>query len=162
LVCKEAENQVKLLQELIVQIRSIKSDYNLMSSKNLVVILKTEDENIEKLIDEEKEVIKFLARIEDIKCVKIYERKQGEVSVVLSFGEVFVDLSDLIDIKKEIERLEKEKAKILKKLELTNKKLSNKDFIEKAPKEVVEKEMNLKKELESKLTKIEKHLSFLR
>ncbi len=162
LIDSEAEKKVNLLQELISSIRNIKSDYNLTSYKNLVVILKINNNRIKNLIEKEKEVIKFLARIEDVKCVEAHERKAGEVSLILSFGELFVDLTDLIDIKKEVERLEKERGKLLKKLEQVSKKLSNQSFLEKAPKEVVEKEKTLKKEIETKLNKIEKYLKELK
>lgn len=54
--------------------------------------------------------------------------------------EVFLPLEELIDMEKEIERLEKEKANLEMELDRVEKKLSNAGFVAKAPKAVVEAE----------------------
>ena len=92
-------------------------------------------------------------------CIR--DRKKGEVSVVLSEGEIFINLAGLIDIEKEIKRLKKEKEKIEKKLLQIERKLKNKEFLEKAPKEVVEKEKFNYKEFKERLNKIIHYLSEL-
>jgi len=91
-----------------------------------------------------------------------YEKKKGEVSVVLQEGEIFINLEGLIDVEKEIKRLEKEKEKIEKKLVQIEKKLKNKEFLEKAPREIVEKEKNSYNELKERLNKIIHYLSDLK
>lgn len=69
-------------------------------------------------------------------------------SVSLSGMEVFVDLTNLIDIKAEITRKDKELEK-LNRLEATKrKKLENNNFIERAPDAVVQKERDSLKALE--------------
>ena len=45
---------------------------------------------------------------------------------------------------------------------LTNKKLSNENFLKKAPPEVVEKEKRIKEELEEDLSKVDRILGVLR
>jgi len=57
--------------------------------------------------------------------------------------------------------LSKEKEKILKKLSQVDKKLQNKNFLERAPKEVVEKEKRTYQELKERLEKIEKYIKEL-
>ena len=158
---KKAEKEVKFLQELITSIRNIKSEYNLTSKTDLVVIYRNKNSEILELIEKEKEGIKFLARIGDIVLVKEYEKQKGDISAVLSEGEIFVNLKELVDIEKEIKRLSKEKEKVEKKLKQIEKKLQNKDFLEKAPKEVVEKERRTYDELKEKLEKINHYLKEL-
>ena len=158
---KKVEEAVNFIQDLIVGIRSIKSEYNIIS-KDLNVIYKNPNNKFLKLVEQEKEIIKFLARIKDISTVKSYKRKKGEVSVVLSEGELFIDLTGLIDVEKEIKRLSKEKQKIEKKLMFIENKLNNENFIKKAPKEVVEKEKIAYNELKERLEKIKHYLEELR
>ena len=67
---------------------------------------------------------------------------------------------ELFDV--ELSRLDKEIAEICKELERVNKKLSNKDFLNKAPSEIVEKEKNKKNEMEEKKKVLEGRLNLLR
>ncbi|WP_038055540.1 valine--tRNA ligase [Thermodesulfobacterium hydrogeniphilum] len=160
-VDKNTEKLIQFLQEFIVNIRNIKSEYNLTSKTNLNIIFKSDDINLLNLIEKEKEIIKFLAKIENIVLLKDYKKEKGDISVVLSEGEIFVNLKDLIDVEKEIRRLTKEREKIEKKLSQIERKLQNKEFLEKAPKEVVEKEKNAYNELKERLFKINHYLKEL-
>ncbi|MDF2953296.1 MAG: Valyl-tRNA synthetase [Thermodesulfobacterium sp.] len=157
-VDEECEKLVNILQELVVGIRSVKAEYNLTSKMNLNIIFKSTDKKILDFVESQKEVIKFLAKISDIDLKSEYKKRKGEVSVVSSEGEIFINLADLIDIEKEVKRLEKEKEKIEKKLVQIEKKLKNKNFLERAPKEVVEKEKNNYKEFKERLDKIVHYL----
>jgi valyl-tRNA synthetase len=157
-----AEKWVKILQELIVGIRSIKAEYNLTMKTDLVVTFRSSNKEVLDFIENQKEPIKFLAKISDIELRSNYEKKKGEVSVVLQEGEIFINLEGLIDVEKEIKRLEKEKEKIEKKLVQIEKKLKNKEFLEKAPREIVEKEKNSYNDLKERLNKIIHYLSDLK
>ncbi len=159
---EDAERWVKILQELIVGIRSVKAEYNLTFKTDLNIVFRSSNEDILDFIKNQKEPIKFLAKISDIELSRNYKKKKGEVSVVLSEGELFINLEGLIDIEKEIKRLEKEKEKIEKKMAQIERKLENRNFFEKAPKEIVEKEKTEYKELKERLDKIIHYLSELK
>jgi valyl-tRNA synthetase len=156
------EKWVRILQELIVGIRSIKAEYNLTLKTDLSVTFRGFNKEILDFIKNQKEPIKFLAKISDIELRSNYEKKKGEVSLVLPEGEIFINLEGLIDIEKEIKRLEKEKEKIEKKIAQIEKKLENKDFLEKAPREIVEKEKISYNDLKERLEKIMHYLSDLK
>ncbi|RKX62298.1 MAG: valine--tRNA ligase [Thermodesulfobacteriota bacterium] len=160
-VDENAEKLVQILQELIIGIRSVKAEYNLTSKTDLNVIFRSSDNGILNFINDQKKPIKFLAKVSDIELSNNYQKKKGEVSVVLSEGEIFINLAGLIDIEKEIKRLKKEKEKIEKKLLQIERKLKNREFLEKAPKEVVEKEKFNYKEFKERLNKIIHYLSEL-
>jgi len=162
LINEEAEKWVKVLQELIVGIRSIKAEYNLTLKTDLSVTFRSFNKEILDFIKNQKEPIKFLAKISDIELRNNYEKKKGEVSLVLPEGEIFINLEGLIDIEKEIKRLEKEKEKIEKKIAQIEKKLENKEFLEKAPREIVEKEKISYNDLKERLEKIIHYLSELK
>ena len=61
---------------------------------------------------------------------------------VLHGLEFFVPLADLIDLDVETERLTKERDRVSGELDKVNKRLSNIQFVQKAPADVVEKERN--------------------
>jgi valyl-tRNA synthetase len=66
-----------------------------------------------------------------------------------------------IDVDAERDRLMKEIAKISKDIEVFSKKLSNKDFVDKAPKTVVEKDTAKLEEFKVKREKLEQSLKML-
>jgi len=160
-VLKEAVEKIRLLQELIVAIRNLKAEYGLSGKTDLSVVFKGDKEVLD-LVSSEKEAVCFLARVKDVELCEEYDKKKGEVSALLSRGEVFLNLEGLVDIEKEVKRLNKEKEKLLKKLALVEKKLNNKDFLERAPKEVVEKEKKQYEELKQRLEKIDRYLNQLK
>lgn len=159
---KEIERKVSLIQELIVGIRNVKAEYNIVSKTDLKVVYKNSDKNWLKLLEDQVEVIKSLAKVEEILLVEEYVKQSGEVSVVLSFGELFINLKNLIDFEKEIKRLRKEKEKLEKKLVYIENKLKDNNFLEKAPAEVIEKEKIIFKELSNRLEKIKNYLEELK
>jgi valyl-tRNA synthetase len=77
--------------------------------------------------------------------------------------EVFVPLEGVIeDPKKEQQRLTKELTKLLNDLELTQKKLANDSFLEKAPPDKVQKERDKLEEFTTLKEKLEQRLAIFR
>jgi valyl-tRNA synthetase len=68
--------------------------------------------------------------------------------------EVFVPLKDLIDVAKELGRIEKELAKIAEDVEKLMKKLGNEAFRQKAPAEVIARNEAQHEELSAKKEKL--------
>jgi len=102
-----------------------------------------------------KEFIKKLAKVEDIEFVnKPIENAIRDISDNL---ETMVSKEE-IDITPLLSRLNKQKEKLSKEIEKLEKKLSNKNFIERAPKEVVEKNQKELNELKEKFQKVEEEL----
>ncbi len=102
-----------------------------------------------------KDYIKRLAKVEEVEFVdKPIENAIRDISDNL---ETMVSKED-IDIEPIVKRLTQQKSKLEKEIDKLEKKLSNKNFIEKAPKNVVEKNQNELKELKEKFSKIENEL----
>ncbi len=76
--------------------------------------------------------------------------------------EIFIPLEGIIDVKKEAGRLA-QKIKVLENiLQNTDKELKNKQFLKKAPKEVVEREKEKKGQLKESIKKLKDNLKSLR
>ena len=102
-----------------------------------------------------KEYIKKLAKVEEVEFInKPIENAIRDISDNL---ETMVSKED-IDIEPIIKRFNNQKTKLEKEISKLEKKLSNKNFLEKAPKEVVEKNQNELNELKEKLSKVEEEL----
>ena len=150
---------VESIKEIIIGIRNIRANMNVHPSKKAKLIFITK--MYKKEIEESKEFIEKLGFGNEI---EIKEEKTGipqNAISVRSYGiEVFMPFEELVDIKEELERLEKEKIKLESEVERSNKMLSNKGFVEKAPeakiKEEKEKLEKYKEMLEITLDRIEK------
>ena len=75
--------------------------------------------------------------------------------------EVFVFIREAIDAPKEIARLTREKEKAQAEIARTNAKLANAAFVEKAPKDVVDREKEKLAEAAVRISRIESYISIL-
>ncbi|MBR5996188.1 MAG: valine--tRNA ligase [Eubacteriaceae bacterium] len=81
------------------------------------------------------------------------------LTVVTNTAKYLIPLDSLIDKQKEIDRLNKEKADLEKKIEVTNSKLNNPQFISKAPENVIAKEKEKLASFSALLEEVMKSLS---
>ena len=70
-------------------------------------------------------------------------------------------IDDSIDLSMELLRIEKEEEKIFQDINSLKKKLDNKNFVEKAPKEVVQENIDRLDDLSSSLTKVKESKLFI-
>jgi len=86
---------------------------------------------------------------------------ENAVSIVTNDATIYIPLGELVDFEAERARLNKEKEAIMKKLELTERKLSNEGFLAKAPANVVESEKEKAVEMKSQIALIDEQLAKL-
>ena len=86
------------------------------------------------------EVITSLARVAELVAGIDVERPKQVSTQVAGEVEVLLPLAGLIDIAEEEARLNKEIDKVEKDVDFFNKKLSNKNFVDNAPAQVLEKD----------------------
>jgi valyl-tRNA synthetase len=137
---KEAEESMAYIIEAIKTIRNVRAEMNVPPSRKAKLFAYTSKEAakafengtvyFEKLASASN--VEFLASKEDI--------PENTVSLVTAGAEIFIPLLDLVDREKELERLSKEKAKLLSEIDRVEKKLTNEKFISKAPQAVVDEE----------------------
>ena len=153
----EAEKEFDYLKEIISAIRNIRGEANVSPSKKIEVIFKTADENARNILQNDAKILDKLANVEK------YEFNV-EIPKLVGFRlvdttEIFVPLAELIDLDKEIEKLEKSIEKTQIELDKVLKKLSNENFVAKAKPEAVEKEKRIKEELENKIAKFKESMN---
>mgnify|MGYP000866997475 FL=1 len=153
----EAEKEFDYLKEIISAIRNIRGEANVSPSKKIEVIFKTADENTRNILQNNAKILDKLANVEK------YEFNV-EIPKLVGFRlvdttEIYVPLAELIDLDKEIEKLEKNIEKTQVELDKVLKKLSNENFVAKAKPEAVEKERRIKEELENKIAKFKESMN---
>ncbi len=156
------EAEMERVKAVIVAIRAIRADYNLHPSAKLSAIILTDKPEILKLFEETSEIIKLLARVEELRLRLGGERPKGAASAVLEEAEIFVPLEGLVNVEAELKKLAKEEEKVLKELSRVKGRLENENFLKKAPAEVIEKEREREAKLEEKLAKIRTNIERLK
>ncbi len=143
---------VEILMEAIRKIRNIRSEMNVIPSRKINLMIVTEDEQTAGIFRSGES---FITRLANLSGIRILSSKAGvpasAVTDVIDKGEIYIPFGDLIDIEKELLRLQGEIAKLEEEAARVTAKLSNGDFVAKAPDKVVENErQKLKKYNEMK------------
>jgi valyl-tRNA synthetase len=158
-VDSEAEEEMEVLMNVITGIRNIRGEMNVPPSTRVEVVCLSEQDPERALLREHMDTICDLARLSNLQVGSSTELEKPRLaaSTVAGNVEVHVLLKDILDFDSESKRLQKEIAKIEKELTITQKKLSNEDFLQKAPEEVIEKEREKSARLGEKLEKLRQH-----
>ncbi len=143
----EAEEIVGCMQELIRGIRNVRTEMNVPNKRKASVYLVANDEKTAENIEAVKASFIHMMNAE---AVYVQTDKTGiaddAVSVVGASAVVYMPMSDLVDLDKERERLQKEAAKLEKELKRSNGMLGNEKFLKNAsPEKVAEEKEKLQK-----------------
>ncbi len=157
---KTNEEEIDLVKEAVRSIRNIRAEMNVVPSKKAQVFVVSSDENTREIFEKSKVFFKTLAYASD---VTVQADKTGieddAVSAVIPNAVIYMPFAELVDIAKEIERLEKEKEKMLKEIERVEKKLSNQGFVAKAPQKVIDEEKAKGEKYKGILAQVEERLA---
>jgi len=160
LIDDTVEKNMQVLQNLIGAIRNIRGEMNIAPSKPAQVIITGESSNgiTSDFILSHKPYFQQLAKVDQLEYKAKTKKPKNAASAVVSQWEIFLPLEGLIDFDVERERLQKEINRIEKQLEGLNRKLHSRDFLAKAPEEVVNREKTKKADFESNLEKLKANL----
>jgi len=161
LVNLELEKSMELVQEVVTSVRNIRSEMNIPPVKKLNVYLKVEKKDTQKLLEENKEHILTLGRIEKLEVGIKTKKPRFSATAVAKDFEAYIPLEGLIDIDTERKKLEEEISRLKELLVGVDRKLANEDFLKKAPAPIVQKEKSKKEDYQKLIEKLEKNLEGL-
>lgn len=160
---EDAESAMEFIMEAVRSIRNIRAEMNVAPSRKARAIFVPSKEGIKEYIELNAMHFATLANIAEIKVVSDKSFiDEDTASSVIDGTEIYLPLSDLIDYEKEIERLEKEKAKLQGELDRVNGKLNNEKFMGKAPENVVKEEKDKLAKYQSMMDKVVERLEQLK
>jgi len=162
LVDEDSEKRMDIIQNIISSIRNLRTLMRIKPEKKVKVILTSnEDEKIE-IIKEGVSYIVHLANLSDVEYAKDIDKPATSATNIVDNIEIFIPLEGLVDFKSETIRLKQEIENIKNEIDKLDKKLSNKNFTSKAPKEVVDKVRAKKDKLSLDIELYEKNLKSIR
>ena len=158
---KAAESEMNYIIEIIKGVRNIRTEMNVPNSRKAKLIINTEKDK-EDIIKKGSIYIEKMASASQIEIINGKEQVPKKVvSVVTPDAEIYIPLFDLIDMDKELERLNKEKDSIKSEMQRADKKLKNKGFVLKAPADVVEAEREKQKKYTDMLNSVSERIKTL-
>jgi valyl-tRNA synthetase len=136
-------------------IRNIRGEMNIQPGMALAAAAQSESADVRATLRAQKGLISTLARLNSFEVAPPGERPKTAATAIVADTTIFVSLEGIIDFTAEKARLEKEIQKVVKELNAVSRKLSNEDFLSKAPADVVEKVRGQHTELVAKESKLQ-------
>ncbi|MBW2468421.1 MAG: valine--tRNA ligase [Deltaproteobacteria bacterium] len=158
----QAEADMDLLIKLISAIRNIRGEMNISPSKTLAAIVQSQDVKVNDLMKTHQDMIVNLAKLNALEVNQSAARPKSSATAVVGAATLFVPLEGIIDFDLEAQRLDKELNKLAKELKMVSKKLANRNFLDKAPQNVVEEVKAKHAGLQAKQQKLQSHLDRIR
>ena len=159
----EEEEAVEMMKEAVRAIRTVRTSMNVPPSKKATVYVVSEDAKVREIFEYNKI---FFATLGYANEVLIQSDKAGiaedAVSAVTARATMYMPFAELVDVAKEIERLEKEEKKLEGELKRSNSMLSNERFISKAPAEKIAEEKAKLEKYEATMKQVQERLATLK
>ncbi|HUF13531.1 MAG TPA: valine--tRNA ligase [Longimicrobiales bacterium] len=143
LVDRGAEQTMAALIEVVSTVRTLRAEYNVPAGDELEVFIGGATPDLAGAVVREGSAIRRLARIREASVTAEplqTDGRAGAHAVLRSGADLFIPLEGIIDLERERTRLEEEMARIAGQIVATEKKLENRQFVERAPADVVERE----------------------
>ena len=135
------EAAVDTIKAAVRAIRNLRTGMNVPPSRKAKVYVVSAKEDVRYIFESSKSFFAILGYASE---VHVQEDKTGidenAVSTLIHDAAVYIPLEELVDIDKEIERLEKEAAKLAGEIKRASGMLANPKFVDKAPAAKVEEE----------------------
>jgi len=158
---REVAENVMQKYELIRAGRNLRAEYNIPPGKKMTFAIKPSGEKESHFLIQERDNIAQMLRASEVTVDMHLSSARPAPSAITPLGTVYLSLEGQIDVGAEAARWRKQYQKVNDDLERVKRKLANRDFLEKAPPEVVQKEKDRLSALTTQAKKIKKNLSFL-
>ena len=160
---KTEETSVETIKEAVRAIRTVRTSMNVPPSKKAKVYVVSENEKLLEIFEHSKV---FFATLGYASQVYLQKDKEGigedAVSAVIPQAAIYMPFAELVDISREIERLEKEEERLTKELARVNGMLKNEKFVSKAPAAKIAEEREKQEKYSQMMEQVKERLAQLR
>jgi valyl-tRNA synthetase len=150
----DAEAEMEWLKSIIVAIRTIRSEANIPPGDELKLILGNTVLEDSARVTRHTQALAKLAKVASITLADPGEEQPPTLSALAGTIEVMVPMAGVIDVAKELARLDKELERLTGERGRLVGKLSNDNFVARAPADVVEKERSKLADIETSISSV--------
>ncbi|MGD0338100.1 MAG: valine--tRNA ligase [Bacteroidota bacterium] len=158
---ERSSREMTFIQDVIGALRNIRGEMNIPPARTIDVVIKcSETEKID-ILKNNEDYFRRLAKVTSLMVGPDVLKPSYAATAVVAGCEIFLPLKGIIDINVEMNRLEKEIARVKNLLRMTDEKLQNKSFVDRAPAEIIAKENEKKHNFRQTLEKLNANLTEL-
>jgi valyl-tRNA synthetase len=150
----EAEGDIDWLQRVVLEVRRIRSEMNLKPGQWVPLRLVGGDSEDRRRSASLAGALHTLARVDSVEWIADESEAPQAAAAMVRDLKLLVPLADLIDKDAELDRLDRQTARLESEIERVDRKLSNQNFVDKAPAEVVQKERDKREEMAHSLAEL--------
>lgn len=133
-------SNIEWVKSFIVGIRNIRGEMDISPNKPLDVLLKNVSQKDQDKLTLSDAFLSKLAKLDSVTILKAGEQAPASATSLVGEMEILIPMAGLIDTNAELARIGKALDKVEKDFARTQGKLSNENFVSKAPAAVIEKE----------------------
>ena len=157
---QSAEQEMEILKNVISSVRTIRSQMNVPPNILCNMVVKCEAKQ-KSILNSYSLIIESLAKIDNIEMTVDAKKPPQSATAIVDNMEIFIPLQGIIDLDIEKDRLQKRINELELHLINVNKKLKNKDFLNRAPKDVISREKEKKENMVLELDKITRNFEMI-
>ncbi|MBP2026538.1 valyl-tRNA synthetase [Acetoanaerobium pronyense] len=159
---KSEEDDMQIIVNAIRNIRNVRAEMNVPPSKKAKLIVLSEGTS-KTALEKGHDYFINLASASSVSYIgDEKEIPEDAMSAVIEGAKLFMPMDELVDFAKELERLEKEKAKLEGEIKRVAGKLSNEGFIKKAPQSLIDEEKGKQSKFEDMYRAVIERLDFVK
>jgi valyl-tRNA synthetase len=160
---ESVKSDMEYIQGVIRAMRNLRAEVKLPPQQTAPMMsLRPKDDDKSSLIRENSDLITLAAKVARVDTARFGSPKPPRsISTVTGEWELFFPVGDLLDVEREITRIRDELTKSAKELDRIKGKLASRNFVERAPEEIVEKERASLEEIVSRMKRLEENADSL-
>lgn len=162
IIDKKIQKQVQAVFNAITQIRNLRTSIELKPEQQVNISMYPHSKTIREILKENAPFIKNLARLESLAIMEVNEKPSCSISAVIEDIDIYLHFTGLFDITKEKSKIQAKLNCIIKMIKSKDERLSNPDFVKRAPQEIILKEKEGRDKLADELKRLEKIFNELR
>ncbi|MFQ6676563.1 MAG: class I tRNA ligase family protein, partial [Fidelibacterota bacterium] len=155
-----AERDLRFVQDVVTAVRTVRAEMNVPLTAHPDLLVRATNRKAGLILGEEK-IIRDLARVDTVIVDPAVHKPSSSGTAVVRGVELFIPLEGIIDVEKEKERLLNQIQGLDSRVERVRAKLRDREFLKKAPSEVVKREKRKLEDLSDNLSKLRKHYQML-
>ncbi len=160
-ISKELEDEVAGVIEVITAVRNIRAEWDIDQKREIKAVLSYKEPKYGKALEDLSAYIERLCRVGELSIGKGLVKPPHSAYAAPAMAEVYIPLEGVIDFEKEKGRLIKRREDVAKKLQAAERRLKDRDFLDRAPEDVIEKSRLSREELAGTLRRLEDNLKDL-
>jgi valyl-tRNA synthetase len=153
--------QIDWLKNIILAVRNIRGEMNISPKQSLKVLVKHAEAEDQQRWQDLDRLLQQMANIKNAEFLSNDAAVPMSASAVVGHLELFVPMEGLIDVEAEIARLNKQISKLEKEHGMLSGKLQNKNYVDRAPAELVQRDQVRVDELATTIAKLQGQLKAL-